>query len=344
MADREVVLNHALTFILSKVHKDDENRIKKTVENFYKPDTISEARDMLLEHARSLNIELPQLPNRRGGAPDGRTQRELKDIFEIIEALDSVKALDKLPKYASDNPLSMPSPNITEGDLRAIMDRLDTLDNKFGVMIALVNTAIFNNSAHPAVNKPVNASRDASALTKTHVGPSATNPAAAAATSHLSRLAGDTTTATSTIADHQNEDSAIHTNNGNITDSEPFHEVESKRSKKRRRIRSKEHNANEPAYTTDADADDERAVVKPNYAVAAAKLPKPTKGARMLVGKKHCDDGINVISAAAGGPKRVAVGAAKPYLSKAVFCVDNVATNVDQSSLALFIELSLIHI
>jgi len=46
-----------------------------------------------------------------------------------------------------------------------------------------------------------------------------------------------------------------------------------------------------------------------------------------------------VISAAAGGPKRVTVGAAEPYLSKAVFfCVDNVATNVDQSSLALFIE------
>ena len=45
-----------------------------------------------------------------------------------------------------------------------------------------------------------------------------------------------------------------------------------------------------------------------------------------------------MISAAAGGPKRVAVGAAKPYVSKAVFCVDNVATNVDQASLTLFIE------
>ena len=226
------------------MHKDDENRIKKTVENFYKADTISEARDIMLEHARSLKIELPQLPNRRGGAPDGRTQRELKDIFEIIEALDSLKALDKLPRYASDNPLEMPSPNITEGDLKAIMDRLDMLDNKFGAMAALINTAISNRSVQPVVNKPITASRDASSLTKTRVGSSTTNSAAAAATaSHLSRPAGNTTstTAPSTIADHQNAESAIHTINENITDSEPFHEVESKKSKKRRRIRSKEN-------------------------------------------------------------------------------------------------------
>jgi hypothetical protein len=342
MADREVVLNHVLTFIFSKVHKDDENRIKKTVENFFKPDTISEARDMLLEHASLLKTELPKLPNRRGGAPDGRTQRELKDIFEIIDALDSLNFLERLPKYASDNPLEMPSPNITEGDLRAIMDRLDMLDNKFGAMTALLHTAISNSSVQPTqpiVNKPIVTSREASSFTKTRVGLSAINsPAAAAIVPGLSRPAANSAL---TTADHRNTDSATHTNNEDITDSEPFHEVESKKSKKRRRIRSKDNNVNETVHTTDFDTDDERAIVKSNYAVAAAQPPKPTRpiiGERVLVGKKHCDDGISMISAAAGGLKRIVVGAAKPYVNKAVFCVDNVATNVDHKSLALFIE------
>jgi len=280
MADREVVLNHALTFIFSKVHKDDENRIKKTVENFYKADTISEARDLLLEHARSLKIELPQLPNRRGGAPDGRTQRELKDIFEIIDALDSVKVLDKLPRYASDNPLEMPSPNITEGDLRAIMDRLDKLDNRFEAMTSLLHTANFNSSVqHNIVNKPITVtSRDGGSFIKPLIKSS--TAAVATDASYLSRPAGHASNTTATTAaktattELRHADPAVHSNNEIMTDSEPFHEVELKKSKKRRRIRSKENNVNETVYTTDVDADDERAIEKPNYAVAAAKPPK----------------------------------------------------------------------
>ena len=163
MADRKVVLNHPLCFIFSKIHRDDEKSIKKNVINFYSDGAIAAARDLLVEHASRLDIQLPRLPGRRN-AGDGRTQRELKDIFDIIDALDSANALNRLPKYASDDPLEMPSSNLTEGDLRAIMGRLDKLDVKMDAMA--VQVAMFSGVQRPA--QPVSLTEAVRHVTHVH--------------------------------------------------------------------------------------------------------------------------------------------------------------------------------
>ena len=111
---------------------------------------ISIARDLLLEYANSIGTTLPRLPARRS-VRDGRRNRELKDIFQIINTLDIAKTLEKLPIFASNDPSEMPSANITDGDLRSIMLRLDQLDGKMDA-IANIQVAMFDSQQR--INKP----------------------------------------------------------------------------------------------------------------------------------------------------------------------------------------------
>ena len=61
----------------------------------------------------------------------------------IINTMDTALILDKLPVFASNDPSEIPSANITEGDLRSIMIRLDQLDTKMDE-IASIQVAMFD--------------------------------------------------------------------------------------------------------------------------------------------------------------------------------------------------------
>jgi len=111
--------------------------------------------------------------------------------------------------------------------------------------------------------------------------------------------------------------------------SEPYRTVLSRYEKKklrakRRRERSRENASGDP--TTD-DTDGEATVAIQNAAATAKKLKK---GTRLLVGTKIDQiNRSNTNSTDAVVSQNDTVAAAKPYISKAVFCVDNVATHVE---------------
>ena len=106
MADRLVVFNTVLYFCSVKNHKEGDNRTVSIM--FFNESDISTGRYVLLESASLICITLPISPARRS-VGDGRRNRELKDIFQIIKTLDSAKILDKLPVFASNDPSEMPS-------------------------------------------------------------------------------------------------------------------------------------------------------------------------------------------------------------------------------------------
>jgi len=162
MADRTLVIDHALCFLFSRLHRADSNASMRAIENFYSAQDISHARMTLLDDAISLNLEhLRRLPARRAG--DARKQRELDDIFTILSVVDEAQALNKLAKYVSDDPLKMPTSLLTEGDLRAVMDRMNLFEAKLekitDLQIAMLSDVrpTLQQAMHgqPAVNKSV---------------------------------------------------------------------------------------------------------------------------------------------------------------------------------------------
>ena len=89
-----------------------------------------------------IGITLSRLPARRL-VGDGRRNRELKDIFQMISTLETANNLDELPVFASSDSIEMPSMNLTEGDLRSIMLRFDQVDGQLEA-IANVQVAMFD--------------------------------------------------------------------------------------------------------------------------------------------------------------------------------------------------------
>lgn len=353
MADHKIVLNHVLCFLFSKVHKEDEKRIVDVILKFFSESDISTARDILLEHASLAGTSLPRLPARRS-VGDERKNRELKDIFLIINTMDTALILDKLPVFASNDPSEMPSANITEGDLRSIMIRLDQLDTKLDA-IANIQVAMFDSQQR--VNKPVNKpgqSRSDSSVVKS------TTEADRGASASSSRMAGHTSAVIeSTVAgpsgskvssgpnfslsnkagrnstiDSDRQSNSISTED--CIDSEPYQLTSAARRKeqrKRRRLQSKNNSPSDQALCPDeviklkSDAE----AIRPGYSdvikiqtVNRNQTSKTVtrKNSHLLIGRKPRDD----TQPQQGYPDKIA--AAKPYLSKAVFCIDNVAAGV----------------
>jgi hypothetical protein len=337
------------------VHREDENRIVDTIIKFFIESDISIARDVLLEHASSIGITLPRLPARRS-VGDGRRNRELKDIFQIISTLDTAKSLDKLPVFASNDPSEMPSINLTEGDLRSIMLRLDQLDSKLEA-IASTQVAIFDSQQR--INKP-GQSRDRRSLVKTTGAPDD------GTLTNSSRMAGHVSADKSALAipSYSNVN-----NNANLSrlndvsvesirhpvsdnygttedyiDSEPFQLSSAARKKlrnKRRRVQSK----NSSPVIDVIDLNDALmpgaasvvavAIAKPSYsAVASRQVNKPAMKNRsqLLIGRKSTNILHNQQDCT------VKIIAAKPYLGKSVFCIDNVAAEVEAVDMCQFVS------
>jgi hypothetical protein len=164
MAERSLVLNNVLCFVFSRINKIDVRQLKSVLCDFYLLDDIVAAKDVLVSAAESLQIaNLPDLRKRRDGA--GRLAREVDDIFSVIFVLDESKTFADLPMFVADSPDHMPSMHLIEGDLHAVMTRfdklqavLDNIGSNVNKSVSLVSTAISRTGAKGAV---INTSNDA---------------------------------------------------------------------------------------------------------------------------------------------------------------------------------------
>ena len=134
-------LNNLLCFLVSKQGKADSKRLKETVRDFFTQTNISGAKKQLLVDIAALTVsgvvygQFPRFPERHG---DRRTERELEDIFDIVQTADERGLLSKLPTYVSDNPEKMPSIKLEDGDLRFLLSKIDKLE----AMILGLQTAV----------------------------------------------------------------------------------------------------------------------------------------------------------------------------------------------------------
>ena len=143
MADTPVVLCDVLCFVVNKFGKTTLKTMKSALTDFYTSEVLANAKCQLLKDIDNLNLSTkrPHIPLRRDG--DGRLEREVSDIIQMLTFLDENKALDSLPTYASTNPDNMPSLRLYDSDLNIIMRKLSDMSVKleeFGSAL----TAIFH--------------------------------------------------------------------------------------------------------------------------------------------------------------------------------------------------------
>ena len=134
MAERELVLCEPLCFILDKISKIGKKVLMKHVIENVEPAEISAAKARLTTDLENLKLteKAPRIPTRRDG--DTRAENEVKDIFDIINFLDTTKHLNELPCYVTDKPDNMPSIRMMDGDLSFILKHFEKLESRLDVL------------------------------------------------------------------------------------------------------------------------------------------------------------------------------------------------------------------
>jgi len=133
MAERTIIVQPALCFMLKRYGKTDISRLKTVTVNFFSPELIAEAKEMLTSDMEKMGIDnIPHIAKRRDGKD--RCSKEVDDILAIIKVLDEQKSFDKLSHYVVDDPASLPTMNIVDGDMYIILNKLAQLENSLSMV------------------------------------------------------------------------------------------------------------------------------------------------------------------------------------------------------------------
>ena len=138
MADRTYVVSELLCYLCYKYSKCHALALKTSTVDFYSLADISAAKDLILEEARSLNLE--NLPRRRRDSVDNKARLDIDDIFCILSMLDEKKLIDKLPIYVARNVENIPMLKMEEGEFRVLKHGIDSLAND----VKKVNSELMN--------------------------------------------------------------------------------------------------------------------------------------------------------------------------------------------------------
>jgi len=254
MADRPLVYNEPLCFIFSKLAKLSKKVIMKALIDFTVEENISLAKTQLLKDVENLQLtnRPPHIPARRDC--NLRIEREVKDIFEMIEFLDREKQLDSLPRYVTDNPDNMPSILMFDGDLGFLLKRLEKIDEKMAGFASSMDTIMHNVNVNLLHNQASSTAGNTSwpslahSMRRTHIPASASSTAVAATVSAIDKTSHGSThssgpsasqsaavqpTATATVTNINNEqliaDQLFHADGANWANiaSTPDHESNS---------------------------------------------------------------------------------------------------------------------
>ena len=129
MASREVKLNSALCFVVNSCRKYPENIVKSLVLDFYNVDTISNAKDLLVGDITNMDLNV-KLPTKHRKSTDNKFKMDLDDILNLLRTIDELGAVEKLPRYATDNLDELPITRMDSGGLSVVVNKLDNICEK----------------------------------------------------------------------------------------------------------------------------------------------------------------------------------------------------------------------
>ena len=135
---RKVVVNETLCFLTTKLSRFPLKQIKSLMFDFYSVDTIASAKETLIADASALEIEdfRKSFRNRRDSKenPERKVRLDIEDMVSVVTLLDEKKVLDQLPLYVAANTDLVPSPRLVEGDMMAVLCKLEKMDDRLESM------------------------------------------------------------------------------------------------------------------------------------------------------------------------------------------------------------------
>jgi hypothetical protein len=346
MAAGTLVLCSPLCFLIKRIGSSAISVLKTAVIDFYDVGDLAAAKVRLLEDVKC-NVsagEVPRVPDRRDG--EMRAIRIVDDIFTVLLYLDEHLLLKQLPIYVSDSPDAMPSTRLYEGDLgvlinslKRMQDQIDGLGVKLAAIaaeakstyrpasVSMQSPVIHKTSARSAISASLPVVYQHPEVDCRSVGQSEPSTSAgirSEVTSHVNTVTAAEAchrdwamiAASSPIVRRNQFASLDSMDDDNNDDGEPFNVYESRRSAKRRRqSTATQHQQQQPPQQRQQQQDRRQP--------AENTQERRKRGLQLIKGRS---------SANIGG-----IAAAKVFIDKAVFCIDNVSTSVTCEDLKRFV-------
>ena len=158
MASLEVKLNSALCCIINSCKKYPDKIIKSIVKDFYDLDTVSNSKDLLVADITSTCSDLNvKLPAKHRKTTDNKYKFDLDDIINLYHIIDDLGALERLPRYATDNLDELPITRMDSGGLSVVVNKLDNICETLSTlhhsaMLQGPSGRLINESRLPAVS------------------------------------------------------------------------------------------------------------------------------------------------------------------------------------------------
>jgi hypothetical protein len=142
----DIAINSLLCFTVSKRHKLPEKALKSIVADYYSIDEVIAAKKRLISDIELFATDeasFPRYPDRSG---DKRFDREVNDVFAILNLIDERSVASKLPTYVTDNCDRIPSIKLEDGDLRFVLAKMDKMAAMIEGLQATMNALFDKNS------------------------------------------------------------------------------------------------------------------------------------------------------------------------------------------------------
>lgn len=131
MAVDTVVVSNVLCYLVNKIGRTAVRSLQSMVLDFYDVEELYKAKCQLIKDIAGIKLDdynVPYVPERRDG--NNKAMRIVDDIFTLLTFLDEKLKLTLLPRYVADNPDLMPSARLYEGDLSVLMKIIERLEKE----------------------------------------------------------------------------------------------------------------------------------------------------------------------------------------------------------------------
>ena len=155
-----MVVSDFLCYAIVKLKRIEKQPLKNAMLDFYTPQCILAAKELLLNEADVVMPEKWVKPAKHRLASVGQHNlaKEIDDIFSVIQLIDEAQVTDKLPLFVSDNPDNMPLVRLTDGDLVAVLQKLARLENtvmNVSKSVELLNQTVMDTSRQNSAQFPI---------------------------------------------------------------------------------------------------------------------------------------------------------------------------------------------
>jgi len=285
----------------------------------------------------------PNIPSKRSG--NDRLIKEVDDVFALITHSDESRMFSSLPVYVADDPDGMPSSRLYEGDLRGLMAHLSKLDQKVAIFDEKLNSVVQHLHMYTSSWPSPGA----------EPGPSAKSVEMSAQLrmSHSRDKQQPASVDWASTVDELNE--SVHSDDD--VDGEPWQVQRSKRQRRSKcNQQQRQHVAEAGRYSVPSSN------VLNSAPTVAVESSRPTHQRSSTSRTSTGDDDVRSNSnhqqhrrqqqqqqqRSAGRKSVTVIGrkntthgkitAARPYVAKSVYCVDNVVKDVSESDMESFLR------